>query len=192
MRHAAEKSLELIGNMSPAYSPPAFLRFLTNAACRTVANLSELSPEQIEQMRADLIAALQASPYRDIDIEPEERAMTLFGEDYYAATILDIVLRHCRSDEGLDSRGDRLRAELMMLCEEGGDIEIIDQFGWLITARLTPEGLETLAALAEQEAEEFRARQDAPPITRPPTIPKDKLTAADIEPQAGMRDSDEP
>jgi hypothetical protein len=125
-------------------------------------------PEALEILRG-----LDSPPKRSsVNIGSDESddlpTPPLFGEDYYEATILDIVCRHCKAEDGLDSRGDRLRAELMMLCEEAGDIEIKDQFGWLITANLTPEGLNTLAALAEQEAREQAktvniGSDDAPP-----------------------------
>ena len=78
-----------------------------------------------------------------------DRAMT--DDDLYAARLLDIVYRHCKSADGLDSRADRLRAELMRLCDDYGDIEIVDEFGWCVTAHLTPAGLDLLAELSAYE-----------------------------------------
>ena len=107
---------------------------------------------------ADLIAAMQASPYREIDIEPPKAgAMSslsdlppppLFGEDWLSAQLLEIVCRHCgTTGDELDSHGDPLRAELMRLCAESGDIEITAEFGDRITGTITPEGLAMLARL---------------------------------------------
>ena len=72
----------------------------------------------------------------------------LFGEDWLSAQLLEIVCRHCgTTGDELDSHGDPLRAELMRLCAESGDIEITAEFGDRITGTITPEGLAMLAQL---------------------------------------------
>jgi hypothetical protein len=105
--------------------------------------------------------------------------MTLFSEDYSAAKILDVVRRYCGGEDDLDSRSvqrsapisggplaapscqprlecqalaDR-RAELMHVCAEDGCLEITGEFGACITANITPEGVDVLEALDEEEAD---------------------------------------
>jgi hypothetical protein len=120
---------------------------------------------------ANLVAALQASPHRDIDIEPER--YRLHGEDWLAALLLAMVIDHCAghspekehqletgqatyfspdpsSAQWLNSYNSPANAAAMRELE--GELEIVEDDGARILAKLTPEGRALLDRLrAEQQ-----------------------------------------
>lgn len=92
----------------------------------------------------------------DDDIPP------LFGEDWIAAQVLEIVCRHCgTTGDDLDSGAVPAHADLMRLCAECGDIEITGEHDGRVFAKVTPEGrtiLDWLRADREGDSEALTAR----------------------------------
>ena len=67
--------------------------------------------------------------------------LPLFGEDWLAARLLEIVCKHCgTTGDELDSHASPVLAELIALCAEGGDIEITGERDGRTFAKVTPEG----------------------------------------------------
>jgi hypothetical protein len=128
---------------------------------------------------ADLIAAVQSSPHRDIEIEPEPY---FSGEDELSALLLAMVIAHCGAfspedqqggftshvnppqgtEADLESYGNPENAAAMIALKREGLIEISHQDGPRIWAKVTPEGRALLARLSLEQQRKAAASWQHP------------------------------
>jgi hypothetical protein len=86
----------------------------------------------------------------------DEPPPLMFGEGEPTALLLQMVLHHCGTPHRgeLDSREIAANAEALTMLAEDGYVEITEQAGPRIFAKVTPDGWTLLASLrAEQERE---------------------------------------
>jgi len=127
-----------------------------------------------------LIAALQSSPHRDVEIQPEPY---FSGEDELSALLLAMVITHCGAfspedqqggftshlnpppgtEADLESYGNHQNADAMTALHEQGLIEVTHQDGPRIWANVTQEGRALLDRLhLEQQRKAAASWQHRP------------------------------
>jgi hypothetical protein len=143
---------------------------------------SDIPPleEENRPTGVDLIAALQSSPHRDIEIQPEPY---FSGEDELAALLMAMVIDHCAgysredqqtgltsylytdhtTEDDLDSYGDPTNADAMIALHEQGLIEINHNDGAQILAKVTLEGRALLDRLHVEQQRKAAASWQHPP-----------------------------
>ena len=156
--HAIDGASAYIQAMIEYRPDPKNPRHLTPEEARrldeTPIDYSDIPPlgdEFFSQARSvtDDFTEIDWSEWSQNPATDELPAGPLFGEQWVAALLLQMVVHHCATApaDHLDTHNIRANAEALIELSYGGEVEIIDEAGDDITAKLTPRGRALLERL---------------------------------------------